>query len=55
LTTGFTGNPLTTPEDIAMIEDRFEQIRQMMEANKAVEKQIADLFFEHDLDALFAE
>ena len=48
-------NPLLTPEDAAMIEQRFEQINEALAANKAVEKQLADMFFEHDIDKLFAD
>lgn len=48
-------NPLTTPDVVAMIEKQQEGIQTMLAANKVVEKQLADLFFEHDLDALFAE
>jgi hypothetical protein len=48
-------NPLTTPDVIAWIEQRNEQIREMLEQSKAQEQALADLFFEHNLDALFAE
>lgn len=48
-------NPFTTPKDIAWIEQRQQDVQALLEANKVVERQIADLFFEHDLDALFAE
>lgn len=48
-------DPLCTPEVAAMIEQQQQQINEMMEANKAVERQIANLFFEHDVEALFAD
>lgn len=47
-------SPSTTPEDIAWIEQRQQDVQTLLEANKAVERQIAALFFEHDLDALLA-
>lgn len=48
-------DPATTPEVIALIEARVHQAQALLRANRAVERKIADLFFEHDLDALFAE
>ena len=35
-------NPFTTPEDIAWIEQRQRDVQTLLEANKAVERQLAD-------------
>lgn len=48
-------NPATPPEDIAMIEQRFEQVQAMLDESKTQERMLADMFFEYDVDKLFAD